>query len=142
MTPAEEARMPKEEADLSWGYIARKAERYLEVGPDVYRVADALHLPVDSWTAAELSELAMACQQTVDGLGRTAEQPLAISVGGLYRLMELVHFARGKGTLRVARTVTTPGEHKGRILDEGTFRHRVSGDVVRVFNLVPDKCAA
>lgn len=131
--------MAKQESDPTWGYITNKAGRYLEVGPDVYRANDALHMPCAAWKATELSELAIACRQTVNGLGRTAEQPLEISVRGLYRLMDLVHYASGKGTSQEARTVTTPGAHKGTILDEITFRHRVSGSVVRVFNLVPGK---
>ena len=78
--------------DQQLPYIATKAARYLEVGPDEYRNTDAFGQPATR-EADELAAIQRGCEQLIECKGLHAESPLVdIGVGGFYALMALFHF--------------------------------------------------
>ena len=78
--------------DQQLPYIATKAARYLEVGPDEYRNTDAFGQPATT-DADELAAIQRGCAQLIACKGLQAEAPLTdVGVGGFYALMALFHF--------------------------------------------------
>ena len=121
--------------DQQLPYIATKAARYLEVGPDEYRNTDAFGQPATT-EADELAAIRRGCEQLIACKGLQAEAPLTdVGVGGFYALMALFHFKMKD------RTTAHGHVHDGQKgeLDTITFEHAVSGMTATVINFCPSR---
>lgn len=121
--------------DQQLPYIATKAARYLEVGPEEYRNTDAFGQPATT-DADELAAIQRGCQQLIECKGLHAEAPLTgVGVGGFYALMALFHFKMKD------RTTAHGHVHDGQkgALDTITFEHAVSGMTATFLNFCPSK---
>jgi len=116
--------------DQQLPYIATKAARYLEVGPDEYRKTDAFGQPTTK-NADKLAAIHRGCKQLIECKGLFVEAPLTdVGVEGFYALMALFHFKMKN------RTTDHSHVHDGQegALDIITFEHAVSGLPVTFFN--------
>ena len=121
--------------DQQLPYIATKAARYLEVGPDEYRNTDAFGQPATR-EADELAAIQRGCEQLIECKGLHAESPLVdIGVGGFYALMGLFHFKMKD------RTTAHGHVHDGQkgALDTIAFEHAVSGMTATLINFCPSR---
>ena len=121
--------------DQQLPYIATKAARYLEVGPEEYRNTDAFGQPATT-DAEDLAAIQRGCAQLIECRGLHAEAPLTdLGVGGFYALMALFHF-KMKG-----RTTAHGHVHDGQkgALDTITFEHTVSGMTATFLNFCPSR---
>ena len=110
-------------------YIRHKAKRFLELGPEIYRKADALKKPPQDLEPVCLEGLFDLCGQLVAGKGFDAESPLTTShVPVSFALIDLFHF-------EVAERRSNYGLANG-ILDVFLCRHSVTGREVTLFVLV------
>lgn len=121
--------------DQQLPYIATKAARYLEVGPNEYRNTDAFGQPTIT-EADELAAIQRGCEQLIECKGLHAESPLVdVGVGGFYALMALFHFKMKD------RTTAHGHVHDGvkGALDTITFEHAVSGMTATLINFCPSR---
>ena len=121
--------------DQQLPYIATKAARYLEVGPEEYRNTDAFGQPATR-EADELAAIQRGCEQLIECKGLHAESPLVdVGVGGFYALMALFHFKMKD------RTTAHGHVHDGQkgALDTITFEHAVSGMTATLINFCPSR---
>ena len=121
--------------DQQLPYIATKAARYLEVGPEEYRNSDAFGQPATT-DVNELAAIQRGCEQLIECKGLHAEAPLTdLGVGGFYALLALFHFKMKD------RTTAHGHVHDGQkgALDTVTFEHAVSGMTATFLNFCPSK---
>lgn len=119
--------------DQQLPYLATKAARYLEVGPEEYRNTDAFGQPTTT-DADELAAIQRGCEQLIECKGLQAEAPLIdLGVWGFYALLALFHF-KMKG--RTTDHGHTYDGQKG-ALDTITFEHAVSGMTATLINFCP-----
>ena len=121
--------------DQQLPYIATKAARYLEVGPDEYRNTDAFGQPATT-EADALAAIQRGCAQLIACKGLQAKAPLTdVGVGGFYALMALFHFKMQD------RTTHHGHVHDGQkgALDTITFEHAVSGMTATLINFCPSR---
>jgi hypothetical protein len=110
-------------------YMQAKAQRYLDVGPEVYRSDDAFGMPPADATEEELTSVADGLRQLLEGLGLTAATPTAgLGIHGFNCLIETLHFETT--TQYLAET------HNGFVIDRMDLRHSVTGDTLTLFNKV------
>lgn len=121
--------------DQQFPYIATKAARYLEVGPEEYRNSDAFGQPATT-DAEDLAAIQRGCEQLIECRGLHAEAPLTdLGVGGFYALLALFHFKMKD------RTTAHGHVHDGQkgALDTITFEHAVSGMTATFLNFCPSR---
>ena len=121
--------------DQQLPYIATKAVRYLEVGPEEYRNSDAFGQPATT-DVDELAAIQRGCEQLIECRGLHAEAPLTdLGVGGFYGLLALFHFKMKD------RTTAHGHVHDGQkgALDTVTFEHAVSGMTATFLNFCPSR---
>jgi hypothetical protein len=98
--------------------VLAKVLRYLDVGPEEYRKADALHEPREGLPDEVLAGIQAGMEQLGAGRGIVRSKPLeGLTVPDVHNLMGVLHF-----TFREVRTDQTPA---GRLLDCMHFHHRV-----------------
>ena len=121
--------------DQQLPYIATKASRYLEVGPEEYRNTDAFGQPATT-DADELAAIRSGCTQLIECKGLHADAPLTdVGVAGFYALMGLFHF-------KMTDRSTAHGHvHQGvkGALDTITFEHVRSGMPATFINFCPSR---
>ena len=121
--------------DQQLPYIATKAARYLEVGPEQYRKMDAFGQPVTT-DVDDLAAIQRGCEQLIECKGLQADVPFTdVGVGGFYALMALFHFKKKD------RKTTHGHVHDGQrgALDTITFEHAVSGMTATFLNFCPSR---
>ena len=100
------------------GYIESKAQRFVELGSDAYREADALGMPPAAFDDGEVAVLLHACRQVVDGRGFCEERPIkGLDVSSCQAFVAAMHF-------RVVQQTAKPVE--GQILDALGCQHLVT----------------
>ena len=115
-----------------FGYIHYKAFRYLDIGPEAYREADALRMPPLDWSAAALETLKHGCRQIFHWRGISKDSPLeGIGIPGFYDLIWLFHFDVANQML-----LETDGDF---FLDQMRIRHIVDGKEFTLYNRVPQQ---
>jgi hypothetical protein len=60
----------------TFAYVQFKASRFLQVGPDEYRLGDALGQPPGEWGPSTIEILTHGCRQILGGRGLRPDQPL------------------------------------------------------------------
>ena len=103
------------------GYVTHKARLLLKLGPQQYRLNDALSQPCASLGEHTIQQVLSGCYQIVNGSGFDPSHPLmGVSVPGLYAILDTFHF-------RVLRQKAkfTPGEYLGEL----SITHQVTGQI-------------
>jgi hypothetical protein len=114
------------------GYIRmhRKAGRYLDFGPEIYRRADALHKPEPSHDEDVLARLKLGMQQILQFAGTRPEEPFEhLGIHGFYALMDTLHYGMHKQELIQADSHF--------FLDRILFTHLVTDEPITLYNRVP-----
>ena len=128
--------MTGEEQELAlenrFAYIFTKANRYLKVGPEIYRKDDFFKQPFIKLSQEELALIESGCKQILQGKGLTSENPFTgLHIGGFYRLFELFHFKTESQQMASMNTKAQKG-----ILDKMYLKHLVDDSKVAYYNLV------
>ncbi len=118
------------EAPALFLYIHYKAWRFLKVGPDEYRLDDALQQPPATWGPETIAAVTRGCEQFLQYRGTTPDEPLeGVGIDGFYQLLQLFHFKAASQALL---------DHpSGMMLDRMEMRHVVDGRTIVLYNLVP-----
>ena len=75
------------------GYLITKAERFLKLGPDIYRKGDALNQPPENIDENTLAAFVKGCEQICAGIGFTKGTPIeGLNIPQGYDLARLFHF--------------------------------------------------
>lgn len=120
----------KEPTPGTFAYIQAKAQRYTQVGPDVYREGDFFNMPPENWTKEKAARLTSGMHQLAEGHGATKEDPLTgLGIPGFYELLAVLHFEFDLQML-------IDGGGPNQCLDRMIMRHRVDGRIVELYNLV------
>ena len=113
-----------------FAYLLAKAQRYLKIGPDRYRRADAFNLPSQNLSPKTLDLVTLGMRQICQFLGYHEDRPFKdLGVGGFYALLETLHFGVVRQSARMAPD--------GSILDKMEMRHQVTNEEITLYNLVP-----
>ena len=113
----------------TWEFLAVRARRYVELGPDAYREVDPWGLPPADWTPRTLAAVHHGLLQVARGRGRHRERPLEdLSPGDLCRAMAVLHHHAERDTLQQAPD--------GRTLERWWVLHAPTGNIGAVWALV------
>ena len=110
-------------------YIFTKASYFIKQGPKLYSEKDALKMPDDSFSNEDLEILKIGCNQLINGIGLSLENPLKeLGVRGCHKLFNLFHFEM------VSQKAFNNKD--GNFVDMMTFRHVVDQKEITYYNLV------
>lgn len=110
-------------------YIFTKASYFIKQGPKLYSEKDALKMPDDSFSNEDLENLKIGCNQLINGIGLSLENPLKeLGVRGCHKLFNLFHFEM------VSQKAFNNKD--GNFVDMMTFRHVVDQKEITYYNLV------
>ena len=110
-------------------YIFTKASYFIKQGPKLYSENDALKMPDDSFSNEDLENLKIGCNQLINGIGLSLENPLKeLGVRGCHKLFNLFHFEM------VSQKAFNNKD--GNFVDMMTFRHVVDQKEITYYNLV------
>ncbi|MCY3019307.1 MAG: hypothetical protein NTW87_09820 [Planctomycetota bacterium] len=114
----------------AFAYLLAKAENYLEVGSDAYRAGDAFKMPSAEWPQPLLEAVGRGMEQICRFRGLSRDEPFEnLGVDGFYALLATLHFKCGKQML--------VGERGADFLDAMYMQHRMTGQQIVLYNLVP-----
>jgi len=120
-------------AENFYEYIRTKAKRYIDIGFNEYRKADAFNQPSCTMTKERLLQLIRGCKQVIGYRGQTPETAFkGLEIQGFYQLMELLHFQVIKQRIEKMKS-------KGDIVDELHIEHIMSGQKMKLYNKVKSK---
>jgi hypothetical protein len=112
-------------------YFFSKANLFLKMGHEKYRLADYFKRPPAETSNEELEILKVGCEQVIEGKGLFSSNPFVnIDVAGFSSLMRLFHF---KAVTRKTKHLIEFEEKKG-ALDCITFIHIVDNRKTTLFN--------
>ena len=110
-------------------YIFTKASYFIKQGPKLYSEKDALKMPDDSFSNEDLEILKIGCNQLINGIGLSLENPLKeLGVRGCHKLFNLFHFEM------VSQKAFQNKD--GNFVDMMTFRHIADQKEITYYNLV------
>lgn len=113
--------------------MQHKAQRFLRLGPDLYRRGDVFGKPDVALTGCELAIVRLGMEQLARRTGFRRDDPLTgLGGSGIYQVMDTLHH-RLHDRITHADDDATGLFH----LDEMRFQHVVSRSLVTVFNRVP-----
>ena len=117
--------------DNHFEYIRTKAKKYLEEGPDKYRLHDAFDQPDEDYDKIELMDIEKGCKQILEYKGLTIETAFeGLGIKVMYQLLHLFHF---KSISQRATSVDNA------FIDKIIFRHVITEDKVTLFNKVKNE---
>jgi hypothetical protein len=112
-------------------YFFTKANLFLKIGPDKYRINDYFNQPSIENSDDQLALLVLGCSQIVEGKGLFKNNPfMNLDVSGFSLLMRLFHF---KTESRTTEHNIEFEEKKG-ALDCITFIHLIDNRKATLFN--------
>ena len=128
--------LPINEQDIMlenhFSYLYIKANQFLKLGVDAYRMGDFFNQPPDDMSKKEITIIRKACKQIIKGNGFIKSKPLTgIGVAGFYDVMRLIHFK-----LKSRKTIYqyTYGKERG-ALDCITFEHFIDVRETTLYNI-------
>ena len=117
-------------APPAFAYLLFKAERYLKVGPEVYRNDDFFKMPPSNCSEPLLAVIKRGMEQISRFRGYSRDKPFTdLGIDGFYALLSTLHFEPEK------QSVTLLDEDI--LLDKMHMRHRVTGQKIVLYNAVP-----
>lgn len=123
--------MPSDAPD-GWSYVFTKVDRYLRLGADKYRKADAYKMPDVAWDEDVLREIICCFEQFLRGKGYLVHNPIEnVSIEGVYAALKTLHFNM------VSQKVTMADQTqngKTEFLDQILFKHAILGQSICLFN--------
>ena len=117
-------------AENFYEYMRTKAQKYIDVGFAEYRKLDAFNQPGEQMTKEVLVTYVRGCKQVIEYKGLTPETAFeGLGIPGFYKLMELFHY-------KVVKQRIAKMNHGAGILDEMHMKHRVTGQKMKLYNMV------
>ena len=114
-----------------FAYLLSKAEKYLKVGPEVYRAEDFFKMPRKENSKAMLAVIQRGMEQICKFCGYSRDNPFkGLGIDGFYALLSTLHF-------EVAEQQFSSDGHEAIIIDEMHMKHRVTGQRIVLYNAVP-----
>ncbi len=111
----------------NFGFIAYKAQLFLDEGPVVYKDSDSFGYPNENWSDADILLTENGCRQILEGRGVLISDPIIdIEVRGFNLLFKLFHY---KAVSRKTKHSAVLNDKSG-ILDSISFEHIIDGNVV------------
>ena len=110
-------------------YIFTKSFYFLEDGPEIFKLKDALGFPDYSFSKFEIEKIKNGCQQILEGKGFRKQYPISnLGIKSFYKLFKLFHFE-----LINQKAIKLKNGH---FLDKITFEHIVDKSIINYYNLV------
>ncbi|MCK5806314.1 MAG: hypothetical protein KAI66_26015 [Lentisphaeria bacterium] len=120
-----------QDAPENWDYLLEKALRYVRLGPERYRVKDALERPSTACDEEDLAWIQSGMEQIVKGHGYRPDDPfVGLRIWGFYRLLATLHFRCEKQSAQF---------HGETILDTMHMRHVVHSWPTILYNCVENE---
>lgn len=112
-------------------YFFSKANLFLKIGPEKYRINDYFKQPSIENSDEELALLTLGCSQVIDGKGLFSNNPfMNLGVAGFSLLMRLFHFK--PESRKTQHNIEFEGKRGA--LDCITFIHLVDNRKATLFN--------